>query len=195
MPLFTYQELQAITPPPHHAYEHLEEQVSAPPTHIHHATFDIFLAHSYADRYIIPKLKYLLEEMGYRVYVDWITDRFHSRKSIDKHCSEILRRRMEQSKCFIYATSTTQKSNWMPWEMGYFDSLNQKVAILPIAKERSSFKENFAQAEYLNLYCYIDSDYIKDANQKILWVNESQTSYISFANWLEGKKPYARDAL
>lgn len=80
--------------------------------------YEIFLSHSYADREIIPHLKQMIEDMGYRVYVDWIDDKFLSRDNITKKTAEILQLRMKQSKSLLYATSENAKtSKWMPWEV------------------------------------------------------------------------------
>ena len=147
-------------------------------------SFDIFLSHSYSDKKIIPALKSKLEDMGYSVYVDWITDKLLSRDEVNKRTAEVLQVRMKQSKCLIYATSENSKnSRWMPWELGYFDGIKDKmVGILPIKKDNNSFKDDFKGEEYLGLYFYID----KTSN--ILYVQKSASEYIKFNDWLNGKK-------
>ena len=157
--------------------------------------FDIFLSHSYQDKEIIPALKNKLEEMGYSVYVDWISDGCISRdKKIDKETASILQKRMKQSKCLIYATSdNSQKSRWMPWELGYFDGIKDKmVGILPIKKTDNNFTDNFKGEEYLGLYFYIDKAPGKNSTNEILWVNEDSDKYIKFTEWLDGQKPKLR---
>ena len=37
-------------------------------------TFDVFLSHSYLDADLVLGLKEQIEQMGYSVYVDWVTD-------------------------------------------------------------------------------------------------------------------------
>ncbi len=151
-------------------------------------SFDIFLSHSYSDKEIIPALKYKLEEMGYSVYVDWITDRMLSRDEVNKRTAEVLQKRMQQSKCLIYATSeNSQKSRWMPWELGYFDGIKEKmVAILPIKKDNNNFENDFKGEEYLGLYYYVDK------TSSSLWILENASKYVSFNNWLEGTRPYEK---
>ncbi|MDD5159078.1 MAG: toll/interleukin-1 receptor domain-containing protein [Sulfuricurvum sp.] len=159
-------------------------------------SFDIFLSHSYNDRAIIPALKRELESFGYKVYVDWINDRLLSRDNVTKETAQILQKRMKQSKSLIYATSeNSSTSRWMPWELGYFDGIKDKmVAILPIKKYGNGFQENFKGEEYLGLYYYIDKDEISGKNEQALWVRESLTKYIIFSGWLNnGLKPIERN--
>ena len=64
--------------------------------------FDIFLSHSYADKEYIVELKRILENYGYSVYVDWITDgKTLSRDNVSKDTAELIRKRMKQSKSMI----------------------------------------------------------------------------------------------
>ena len=102
---------------------------------------------------------------------------------------------MKQSKCLIYATSeNSSSSRWMPWELGYFDGIKDKmVGILPIKKYGNNFRDDFKGEEYLGLYYYIDKDTIRGKNKEALWVRESFTKYIIFDSWLNnGTQPYER---
>jgi len=157
-------------------------------------SFDIFLSHSYSDKKIIPALKSKLEDMGYSVYVDWITDKLLSRDEVNKRTAEVLQVRMKQSKCLIYATSENSKnSKWMPWELGYFDGIKDKmVGILPLKRYNNNFKDDFKGEEYLGLYYYIDKQ-IDVTNRLRLWVREYEKKYIVFDSWINGEKPYVRN--
>lgn len=157
--------------------------------------FDIFLSHSYSDRAIIPALKQNLESFGYKVYVDWINDRLLSRTNVTKKTAEILQKRMKQSKCLIYATSeNSSTSRWMPWELGYFDGIKDKmIGILPIKRYGNNFQDDFQGEEYLGLYYYIDKAQISGVNKEALWVRESISKYVIFDAWLDnGVKPTIR---
>ena len=158
-------------------------------------SYDIFLSHSYNDRAIIPALKAELEKFGYKVYVDWINDKLLSRDNVSKDTAKVLQKRMKQSKCLIYATSeNSSSSRWMPWELGYFDGIKDKmVGILPVKKYGNGFQDNFKDEEYLGLYYYIDKDRISGKDKEALWVRESLSKYIIFDGWLnDSLKPIER---
>lgn len=53
--------------------------------------FDIFLSHSLSDQKLILGIWLSLEDMGYKVYVDWIHDRHLSRDSVTKETARVLR--------------------------------------------------------------------------------------------------------
>lgn len=157
--------------------------------------FDIFLSHSYSDKDIIPQLKKQLESLGYSVYVDWITDRFLSREQVNKATAEVLQKRMKQSKCLLFATSeNSTNSKWMPWELGYFDGIkNKMVGILPLKKDNNGFNEDFRGQEYLGLYFYIDKAKISGSIKETLFVNENSKKYVTFDSWLMGNQPIQRN--
>jgi len=178
--------------------------------------YDIFLSHSYDDREVIPQLKQVLEDMGYKVYVDWIDDKLLSRENVTKETAKVLQVRMKQSKSLFFATSeNSPSSKWMPWELGYFDALkNKRVAVLPIQKQSNGFSNNFIGQEYLGLYYYVTLDtadksllgqvfgmeknafdsFIKRLKkQTALFINKDSNSFIYFNEWLDGEEPLSED--
>ena len=218
MALFNYDELLRTPLPLNESYDTLvgleKRGVTLDSIEEQYRSFDIFLSHSYNDKEIIPALKHKLEEMGYSVYVDWITDKLLSRDEIRKQTAEILQKRMQQSKCLIYATSNnSRESRWMPWELGYFDGIKTKmVGILPIKKDNDTFENDFRGEEYLGLYFYIIIDKLskellhtamameKNALQNMkeemdkvtkLFIQNTNNKFVLFDEWLNGKQPYS----
>ena len=122
-------------------------------------TYDVFLSHSFLDAEVILGLKLALEEKNFTVYVDWIEDKQLNRNNVNSGTANQLRNRMRKCKSLFFATSdNSSNSKWMPWELGYFDGLKNKVAIIPIKK--SSFdSNNFSGQEYLGLYDYVIEQY------------------------------------
>ncbi|WP_213534454.1 hypothetical protein [Paenibacillus sp. J45TS6] len=56
-----------------------------------------------------------------------------SRNQVSKETANTLRKRMRQCGSLLYAVSASSiNSKWMPWELGYFDEIKNKVEILPI---------------------------------------------------------------
>lgn len=153
-------------------------------------TYDIFISHSFADANDILKMKQIIEGMGYSTYVDWINDRQLNRSNVNKDTANILRFRMSKCKSLFFITSdNASNSKWMPWELGYFDALKNKVAILPILQS-NTVTDAYEGQEYLGLYPYVTKDRPEGKNNETLWIHDNNNKYISFTQWLEGKMPY-----
>lgn len=153
--------------------------------------FDIFLSHSFDDKDIVYGIWLSLEDMGYKVYVDWIQDRNLSRNKVTKETAEVLRYRMRNSKSLFFATSSSSSASmWMPWELGFKDGHNQKAAILPITQTDT---QNYIGQEYLGIYPYITEDLAAgEDKRKRLWTRRSSTCYVLFDSWLNGIEPTER---
>ena len=156
-------------------------------------SFDVFLSHSYRDAQSLGanqllKLKVLLEKLGLSVYVDWIVDGDLDRSQVTTSTAARIRRRMDQSKCLMFATSASSSSSkWMPWELGYKDGSSSRVAILPVVDQR---KTKFYGQEHLGLYPFVTKRN-NTAGRTKLWLELTNGRYIGFDEWLRtGKTPY-----
>lgn len=146
--------------------------------------FDIFLSHSSKDAELILGVKIILEELGYRVYVDWINDRQLSRDNVTPETAHTLRARMRSSKSLFYVTTQNAiTSKWMPWECGYFDGLKEKVAILPV---KNTTEYYYYGQEYLGLYPYSTKG-PNAIQQDRLWIERKDGSYLLFEEWVSKK--------
>jgi hypothetical protein len=155
-------------------------------------TYDIFLSHSTNDSEKVAGLKLLLEDMGYSVYIDWIEDPQLNRSNVTKATAAVLKGRMHTCRSLFYAFSENSSgSKWMPWELGYFDGIKQKAAVLPI-KAGTQSTDTFQGTEYLGLYHYITVGNDTSGRQR-LWVRESATKYVVYEEWLQnGTQPIQR---
>lgn len=150
--------------------------------------FDIFLSHSFLDSDIVLGLMNMIEEKGFSVYLDWVEDSHLDRASVTRETANHIRLRMEQSKSLLYAFSqNSNRSKWMPWELGYFDGKIGRVAICPVTEEKAV---SYSGREYLSLYPYISIEPPKGKIEPIMWVNEKPDIYVSFQKWLKGNDPY-----
>lgn len=159
------------------------------------ASFDVFLSHSYHDAKLdkmrLLGIKALLEDFNLSVYVDWLTDSHLDRGQVTAKTARVLRTRMDHSRCLLFATSeNSQNSRWMPWELGYMDGKNGKVAVLPLVA--TTGQTLFLGQEYLGLYYYVDMEATDTSEYIQLWVNQDATTYVSFAGWLRDKRPTPR---
>jgi hypothetical protein len=116
--------------------------------------YDVFLSHSYLDSEVVYGLKLLLEDLGLSVYVDWYDDPQLNRTNVTPETAALLKLRMRNSQTLLYAISENALgSQWTPWEIGYFDGINGKVAIVPVSE--SWARVSYEGQEYLGLYPYI----------------------------------------
>jgi hypothetical protein len=152
--------------------------------------FDIFLSHSFSDQKLILGIWLSVEDMGYKVYVDWIHDRQLSREIVNKETASVLRDRMLNCRSLFFATTANSSSSkWMPWELGFKDGHNRRAAILPVAQHASS---TFTGQEYLAIYPYVAKDQAANSPGDKLWIHASSSCYITFDAWLKGSDPIQR---
>lgn len=150
-------------------------------------SFDIFLSHSIKDGSLVLGVKRLLEDAGKSIYVDWISDPALDRAGVSGATAETLRKRMRQCTSLLYVYSAnSQKSRWMPWELGYFDGYNGNVAILPVLPDSGSL--DFDGEEYLQIYP--KADLVEIGSTPSIFINQSRrtefSAFKSFDEWRRG---------
>ncbi len=118
-------------------------------------TYDIFLSHSSRDRALVYGVKNRLERASFSVYIDWIDDADLDRTAVTPENAERLRLRMRRCSSLLYlATDNASRSKWMPWEVGFFDGLDEGlIGILPVLDDPS---QEFQGMEFLGLYGVVD---------------------------------------
>jgi len=132
--------------------------------------YDIFLSHSFSDAHFVYGLRSALEEYGCSAYVYWI-DESAAQAKVTPETAEQLRRRMKSCKALLYATSeNAENSKWMPWELGYFDGIQGKVAVCPV-----TYASTFDGREYLGLYPIMEKDF---------WLWKDGHLYKKLRDWL-----------
>lgn len=140
--------------------------------------FDIFLAHKFSDSAELLSIRKYLKDFGLSVYVDWIEDEELDRSKVNGFTASRLRKRMRQCKCLLYAATTNYaESKWMPWECGFFDGMNGKVAILPIVAKPD--QHLFLGLEYLSMYPTVS----RSSDGKFLTVRNGVKS-VAFREWM-----------
>jgi hypothetical protein len=155
----------------------LDEAVSVSP--FDH--FDVFLSHSIKDAELVDGARLELEDKGLRVYVDWIVDKNMPHSAVTVENAEVLRRRMKQCDSLLYLhTENSAASKWVPSELGYFDALKGRVAILPVTQRA---RDTFEGQEYLGLYPYVDFVPAKNQQEQI-YANRSFDTYAHFQSWV-----------
>lgn len=97
-------------------------------------SYDIFLSHSSKDLSQIINLVRELNNEDLVVYVDWISDRDDlKRKDINANTAGVIKHRMNSSSSLIYAfSSNSVKSEWIYWEVGFFDALSKGICLFDL---------------------------------------------------------------
>jgi len=140
------------------------------------ADITIFLSHSHKDKTLVLGIIEALARLRIKVYVDWQDSgmpRITSRAT-----AQLIKERIKSLDLFlILATKNAMDSKWVPWEIGYADSVKQpeSIAIIPVVDASGTFTGN----EYLQLYQKI---YSLDSSLMISQPGETQGSIVS--NWL-----------
>lgn len=149
--------------------------------------YDIFLSHSSKDKDLIAGLKLILNDLGYKVYVDWNDDALDP-DNVTAETAKILRERMAQCKSLIYAFSeNSSSSKWMPWELGFFDALkNSRVAVLPISQ---TAKYAYCGSEYIGVYYVVQIAQVSGTKKNAIWVYDDD-KYVIYDAWLKGHNPF-----
>lgn len=113
-------------------------------------SFDIFLSYNINDKDVVKGIYYVLKNMGFKVYVDFMVDPLMDRSKVTKNTAERIQRRLKNSKSLIYAqSSNSAMSKWMPWELGIVDGNTSKCFIMPVQKGYETIN---SRQEYLLLY-------------------------------------------
>lgn len=159
-------------------------------------SYDVFLSHAFSDAQLILGVKAILEAMNLAVYVDWIDDNELDRTSVTAATADLLRKRMRQSKSFIFATSKgSVDSRWMPWELGFFDGEvgSEHIAVFPLVPTSTS---TFTGQEYLGLYPKIQQlrptsgQALQTVVTSGLWAPESK----SLRGFISGTESFSKTA-
>lgn len=119
-----------------------------------------FLCHSHKDEDLVKGLIILFQEQGIDLYVDWKDNTMP--ETPNGQTAKNIQDRIRKADLFLFLASANSKgSRWCPWEIGYADSSQKRIYILPTSDGNSSYGN-----EYLELYPRID-------------IGESTTSKIS----------------
>lgn len=97
-------------------------------------SFDIFISHSFSDQMKIITLFKALNKQGLVCYCDWTSDNdFLKRSLVSEYTKEVLKKRIEQSRCILYARSdNSAKSTWIKFELEYGVSIKKTIIELDI---------------------------------------------------------------
>jgi hypothetical protein len=110
-----------------------------------------FLCHSHKDEDLVKGLVVLFQELGITLYVDWQDNTMPEKPNSET--AKKIQDRIIHSDIFLFlATANSKASRWCPWEIGFADSGDKKIYIIPTTDGYNSYGN-----EYLDLYPKIDT--------------------------------------
>lgn len=111
-----------------------------------------FLSHSHQDRFLAIGLAQLLNEAGWRVYIDWQDEEMPA--SPNRETATRIQREISESDYFLFlATANSMSSRWCPWEIGFADGVKNldRILMIPTFDGWTTHGN-----EYLDLYRRVD---------------------------------------
>lgn len=121
-----------------------------------------FLCHSHQDALLAKGLARLLQNAGWRVYIDW-TDATMPEKPNRETTRRIQQKIVDLDYFLFLATANSVASRWCPWEIGYADGKKQPDRILMVPTTDGVTTHG---NEYLQLYRRVD---VSNRNQLAVW--------------------------
>lgn len=129
-----------------------------------------FLCHSHLDEELVKGLIVLFREAGVDLYVDWQDNTMPDKPN--SITATNIQARIRTSDIFLFlATANSKKSRWCPWEIGYADSSNKNIYIIPTSDGISNYGN-----EYLDLYDNIDSGTYKVDGRPGIFITKADES-------------------
>ena len=115
--------------------------------------YDVFLSHSSKDKSDVDRVRDELTGLGYRVCVDYDVLPAIRPEDVTSETANALVEAMRDCSSLIYVLSPgSASSQWMPWEMGFFDGANGTVFIWPVDGEAEAYAKD---RRYVDLYAKI----------------------------------------
>ncbi len=139
----------------------------------------VFLSHSHTDNNTAHWAINLIKRYGGNAWVDWLDPEMPSQTNAET--ATMLKRKITSCQKFILlATPDALQSRWVPWELGYADSVKtlDNVALLPIRDDNYDYPEN----EYLGIYKSIQQ--AEDGQFGVFPPPPNDENGISLKRWL-----------
>ncbi len=150
-------------------------------------TYDVFISYSWHDKKFASKVAYLLESLGYSVYIDF-EDSSLSRDDVSLKTVKRIAAMMDKCRGLIYLHSPSAKvPKWCPWELGYFSGKKKfKCMYLPLLEYRG---EDFKNQEYLKIYPMGEYEKVSGSDKYDFWVVDQNNAnrYTSLRRWINGE--------
>lgn len=109
-----------------------------------------FLCHSHKDETLVKGLIAFFKANGIDLYIDW--DDHSMPETPNAETARKIQEAIRRYERFLFlATAHSKASRWCPWEIGYADSSQRKILIIPTRDATGTYGN-----EYLQLYAHLD---------------------------------------
>lgn len=130
----------------------------------------VFLSHSHHDKDRVLEFKTIIEDLGIKVYVDWM-DKTMPQNTCGETAQRI-KKKIDENKKFVFlATNLAVSSKWCNWEVGIGDTYKSSkgnLAVLGMSDNMGHWEGN----EYLRIYPSIEYEYGNRLNNKNQFIKE-----------------------
>ena len=138
----------------------------------------VFLSHSHHDRKFVEDAQKFFALFGVDLYVDWLDPEMPSFTSPETAAR--LKAKIKGCHRFVVlASNNAGTSKWVPWELGYADSIKTmaKIAIFGIADNSNNWNGN----EYIGIYPRISQ---AENGLPYVYAAGSNTNGIALDDWM-----------
>ena len=179
MALYTEQELHDLAEKARSsqsAQQNLRKAMTYPTTS---SSKYVFLSHSHQDTGFVGDAKKFFALFGVDLYVDWLDPEMP--KLTNPETAAKLKTKIDKCHRFVVlASNNAGSSKWVPWELGYADSVKtmKNIAIFGIADNNGGWAGN----EYIGIYPRISKS---ESGMPRVFSAGSNTNGILLADWME----------
>lgn len=133
----------------------------------------VFLSHSHKDKDIIERVIGFLLLQGTNVYVDWL-DSDMPQITGGETATKLKTKINECEKFVVLFTENSKESKWVPWELGYADSVKpiENIAIFPLKRYSNTSDSYFNGVEYFELYPIIKEGFLDGERYSSIFPSE-----------------------
>lgn len=119
--------------------------------------YDVFLSQALKDEDLVLGVHSILtEDLGLSVFCDWIEAGRSDHSGTTPDDAAYIRQKMLASSGLIFIDSEhAADSNWMSWEIGWFDGAKGRVCVLPLVPDADG---QYRLRQYLGLYPIAEKD-------------------------------------
>lgn len=161
--------------------------------------YDVFLSHSLKTG-LLDQIADDFRAEGLSVYIDRYEDPDLDPDDVTTETASRLRNRINHSRGLVLAyTENAKASRWVPWELGFADGRNKRVAVLPVQDKDDEVAAARAmldvcdRQEFLGLYPYLTKTRNKGGKQSLFVNKDNAWTYINLVGWLDGDDDFLND--